>query len=230
MKAIVTGSSKGLGFAFASALLQKGYKVAISARNQAGIDDAISKLKTISDKVIGHQLDYSDSDAVKNYVNEILSDFGQIDILINNVGMYSVDQIDDDIEETLAKNININLMSAVRINDAVVKQMKSQKNGLIINVVSIAAKDLREDSASYSISKLAFSGYTDLLRKKLRKDNIKVVGLYPGAMKTASWDDEDVNKSKLIQMSDMKSVLNSILELTKNSNMDELVINTVEEI
>ena len=134
MKAIVTGSSRGLGLAISKAFKEVGIDVAISSRNEKGLNKALDELKLIiSDSTaIGHVVDFSKKESVSGYVKSIVEKLGGIDILVNNVGIYFEDKADDDIEENLKKILEVNLLSSVRINKEVVEVMKKQKGRVCI--------------------------------------------------------------------------------------------------
>ncbi len=229
MKAIVTGSSRGLGLAIAGGLLEEGHSVSITSRSKSGLDKALENLKSknFENRVFGYVVDFGDQKSVEGFTQKSIDDMGGIDILVNNVGIYSEDTADSIKEDDLNKMINVNLMSSVRMNESVLGHMKVNKSGYIFNVVSIATRDPRGDAASYTISKAALKMYSDLLRESLKEFGIRVTSIFPGPMNTSSWDDIDVDHSKLIQMKDMMSLINANLSMSENSNVEEIVINTV---
>lgn len=230
MNAIITGSSKGLGYAVSECFLKNGFDVAISSRDKDGLNKALSRLSEYNDKIFGQVVDFGNRESVAHYLDNLFEKWKQVDILVNNVGIYKEDSIDDDIETNLEKMLNVNLMSSVRINQKIINLMKKQKHGYIFNVISIAAKSPRRDAASYSISKIALKAYNDLLREALKEFGIKVIALYPGPMNTSSWDNTEVDTSDLIQMSDMNSLIMNALNLSENTNLEEIVINTLGEV
>lgn len=230
MNAIVTGSSKGLGYALSECFLKNNFNVAISSRDKNGLNNAMSKLSIYKGKLFGQVVDFGKRESVEKYFDELLENWNRIDILVNNVGIYAEDRIDDDLEINLEKMLNVNLMSSVRMNHKVLKLMKKQRKGYIINVISIAANSPRHDAASYSISKIALKAYNDLLRESLKEFGIKVIALYPGPMNTSSWDHTEVDTSNHIHMSDMNSLIMNALSMSENTNIEEIVINTVSKI
>ena len=232
MKAIVTGSTRGLGLAISKKFKEEGIDVAISSRNIEGLNKALDELNSVESNstAIGDVVDFGEKESVSVYVKSIVEKLGGIDILVNNVGTYFEDRADSDIEDNLEKILEVNLMSSVRMNKMVVELMKKQKSGFIFNVISIVAKNVRADAATYSISKLALKGYNDLLRESLKKYGIRVIALYPGAMNTSSWDESDIDRSNLIQMSDMTSSIYNVLSMSKNASIEEIVINTIGDI
>ena len=230
-KAIITGSTRGLGFAIASRLAQEGYDVAINSRKQEDVEKAeklISGQNNVD--VIARVVDFGDKDSVAEYVDRIKEKWGNIDVLINNVGIYASDRIDGEIDDNLEKMMNVNLMSSVRINKEVVEIMKKNKGGIIIHIISIAAKKLRSDAATYSISKLALKGYNDLLREELKPYGIRVMAFYPGAMNTSSWDGESDDRSWMIQMDDMTNTIMAALNFSESASIEELTINNVKDL
>jgi short-subunit dehydrogenase len=228
MKAIITGSSKGLGRAIARDFVKEGYDVVVTARSTDDLKELIEELKKLnaSCEITGTTVDFEDVKSIENYCEKIKKDVGAIDILINNVGIYHEDVIGQDIDQNLKKDLEINLFSAIRMSNAFLPSLKMKSSSHIINVISIAALHPRVDAVSYSISKAALKCYTDIQRESLRKFGIKVVGIYPGAMNTSSWDDQDINTSLMIQPEDVSNSILQIVKMSENTTVEELIINT----
>lgn len=229
-KALVTGSSKGLGLAIAKRLSTEGMSIAIGARSEDFLKKAVDELRNYSANIVSHTVDFSNTSDVDNYMSKSLSELGGIDILVNNVGNYMEDLPDGDIEINLTKSLELNLMAAVRVNKHVLKKMKSQKKGMIINIISIAANNLRKEAASYTISKVALQAYCKMLRSELKEYGIRVVNIYPGTMDTSSWEGVDVDHSKLIQMNEMTDLIMSAINMGGNANLDEITIDTLKDL
>jgi short-subunit dehydrogenase len=228
-RAIVTGSSRGLGFEIARTLLEEGMSVSVVARNQVDLDRTLKHLKPAAkdSEVMGFVADLSLSAGIEAYCRHVKDKWETVDVIVNNVGIYSEDSADQDISINLLRMIEVNLFAAVRITGSFLDVMKKRKAGHIINIVSIAAKNLRPEAASYSISKSALRAWTDVLRESLRSQGIRVTGLYPGPMNTSSWDGSAADTSKMIQTGDVTRVILQALRQSANSSMEEIVINTL---
>jgi short-subunit dehydrogenase len=228
MKAVITGSSRGLGLEIARCFVEHGIDVAITARQKTDLNELISELKKLNANchITGTTVDFEEEKSVVNYCEKVKQEFGDIDILVNNVGIYNEDYIGQDIDNNLKKNLEVNVLSAIRMSNAFIESMKKNSKGHIINIVSIAALHPRIDAVSYSISKAALKSYTDIQRESLRASGIKVVGIYPGAMNTSSWDGQEANTSKMIQPEDVSKSILQIIQMSENTTVEELVINT----
>ena len=232
MNAIITGSSRGLGLALAKGLAAKGHNIGVTSRKADQLESLVSSLKSEYPNVDvqGFVLDLSTQESANRFCDEVFMRWQKVDILINNAGMYQEDKITDDIAGSLEKILDVNLMGAVRVGKKFIDAMVDQQSGFVINIISIAANDLRHDAATYSISKLALKGYTDMLREKIKKHGVKVVGIYPGPMDTSSWDDDNPIREKMIQMRDMQAVLHNILNLSSNATVTDIELNLLEDL
>ncbi|HAW52928.1 MAG TPA: hypothetical protein DCX54_11470 [Flavobacteriales bacterium] len=228
MKAVITGSSKGLGRAIARCFVKEGHDVAVTARNTTDLKELIDELKKLnaSCKITGTTVDFEDVKSMENYCEIVKKEFGAIDILINNVGIYNEDVVGQNIDQNLKKNLEVNTFSAIRMSNAFLPSLKMKSSSHIITIVSIAALNPRIDAVSYSISKAALKCYTDIQRESLRKYGVKVVGIYPGAMNTSSWDGQDVTTKLMIQPEDVSKSILQIIQMSENATVEELVINT----
>ena len=105
MKVIVTGSTKGLGYSLAHHLVKEGHDVAISSRNDNAVQEALEKLMKLnpSAKLKGAAIDYANKLEVEDYMQDVLSSWGHVDLLINNVGIYGEDSADEDIQDSQEK-------------------------------------------------------------------------------------------------------------------------------
>ena len=228
MKAIVTGSSRGLGYEIARSFVKQGFDVAVTARKEDVLNKVIDELRKLhgKGKITGGTVDFEDEKSIGKYCEKIKNELGEIDILVNNAGIYHEDKIGQNIGDYLKKALEVNLFSAIRMSNEFIEIMKKKTSAHIINIISVAALNPRIDAVSYSISKAALKSYNDAQRETLKEFGIKVVGIYPGAMNTSSWDNEEVDTSKMIQPSDVSESILQIIRMSGNTTVDELIINT----
>ena len=182
--AIVTGATKGIGKAVALGLAQMNYRLAIIGRNEEELEQVANEIKKISRLApLSFQLDITNTVAVNEAVETIVSQTGRIDILVNNAGIYfdgtlTISEID--FKTMLDTNLTAQLVFA----QAVVPQMKKQKSGYIFNVASRSGKIGFAESGGYSASKFGMVGLSESLYRELTPQGIKVTALCPGWVNT----------------------------------------------
>ena len=151
--AIVTGGSKGIGFAVARKFLESGADVAIVGRTQATIDEAVPALKAFAKggKVAGVQGDVGSAADLQRVYDETMKAFGKVDIIVNNAGTSRAMTFDKLTDDILRDDMEQKLFAAVRLIRLVYPQMKERRWGRIINVLNIGAKAARGNSAPTSV-------------------------------------------------------------------------------
>lgn len=226
MNAIITGGTKGIGFAIAQKLAHKGFNMALCSRNQEDLEKAKKSLLEVSPNIEVHifKADVSKKEEVVNFADFCLSKFEATDILINNAGLFIPGLITEEEEGSLEKMIETNLYSAYNLTRAIVPQMKKQESGFIINIASIASFMAYPNGGSYSISKFALRGFSKVLREELKDKNIKVTTIMPGATWSNSWAGVDLPESRLMQASDIANTVWSIFEMSPSAVIEEVVI------
>lgn len=182
---VITGASRGLGKAMAEAFAAAGAKLALSARSKGELEKVAGELGTLP--VVA---DVTAEGQVKNLAEAAIEKYGRIDIWINNAGIWFPRR---PIEETdwqgeVRQMLEVNLFGLVYGSIAAESQMKKQQHGVILNILSSSALDGRVGSSGYVSSKFAASGFTKTLRKETADFNIKVIGVYPGGIKTSLFE------------------------------------------
>ena len=219
--AIVTGASRGLGAALASALVAKGAKVYGLARNAQA-------LKALQEKMgrmfIPVELDITDPKAVASWVEDTFSDQHAPDILINNAGAGYLSNIDALSLEQWHQMINTNLNGTFYMTSKVVPLMKeNQATCHIINVGSVLGKTTKSESAAYSATKYGLQGFSEALFKELRSHKIKVTCVNPGSIDTWFFEDSGVEPHQnMLQPNDIAALVIHILETSDNLLVDEM--------
>lgn len=180
-KVLITGASSGIGAAIAEALADAGCQVWGTTRN---LDKVASLPEPLRRKVKFLAMDVNDDHSVRAGVDRFLAEAGGIDVLINNAGFGVFGPLE---EFPLAKAKAIfetNYFGALRLIQALVPVMREQRNGLIINITSLAARFVIPFQVHYSATKFALSALTEGLRQELRPFGVKVVAVEPGDIKT----------------------------------------------
>ncbi len=183
--ALVTGGSKGIGRAIAQRFTQADYRVAIAARTPETLVEAASELKTKSaTPVMPIPTDVRDPDQVKHLVEQVIAEFGQIDVLVNNAGLYSAGPTEEFSLQDWHEVIDTNLWGYIHMIHAVLPHFIAQKSGTIVNICSIAGKVPMPYQTVYTTSKHAIAGLSQSLSAELAPKGIHVCAIYPNIIRT----------------------------------------------
>jgi 3-oxoacyl-[acyl-carrier protein] reductase len=183
--ALVTGASRGIGAAIATALAQAGAAVAINYRERADAAEVLAaKIIDAGGRATAVGADVSHSTAVKRLVEHTASALGPIDILVNNAGIAIVRGVDDLGESDFDRTILVNLKSAFLCTQAVVPAMRARKWGRILNISSGAARGAGAIGPHYNASKAGMEGLTRGYAARLVKDGITVNAVAPSLIET----------------------------------------------
>jgi dehydrogenase/reductase SDR family protein 7B len=180
----ITGASSGIGEALVFQLAKQGAKIVLSARNESALQAVAQKANLTAENYLIIPFDLADTSQVENYVQQILQKFNRIDVLINNGGMSQRGEAVATTTETERNLFEINYFAQVALAKAVLLVMIKQQSGQITVVSSIAGKFGFYLRSSYSAAKHALHGYFESLRLEVEKNNIQVLLVCPGKIKT----------------------------------------------
>lgn len=183
--AIVTGASRGIGRAIALALAAEGAKVVVNyARSDAAANEVVKVITDQGGEAIAVQADVSDAEQVQNLIKETRSQYGQIDVLVNNAGITRDTLLLRMKLEDWQAVIDLNLTGVFLCTQAVSKIMLKQRQGRIINIASVAGQMGNPGQANYSAAKAGVIGFTKTMAKELASRNITVNAVAPGFIAT----------------------------------------------
>jgi 3-oxoacyl-[acyl-carrier protein] reductase len=182
--AIVTGASRGIGFAVAKALGKEGYQLAICATREETVNAAVDKLASEHIDVIGKVVNVSDADAVKDFVQGVAKQFGRLDVLVNNAGITRDGLAMRMKAEDWHAVIDTNLSSVFYASQAALKPMMKARSGRIINISSVVASMDNPGQLNYCASKGGNDAMTRSLAKELGSRGITVNAIAPGFIAT----------------------------------------------
>ncbi len=183
---VITGASKGIGFATAQVLVARGARVALLARNEGPLKEAAASLPQA--QVMTIAVDVCDRAALSNAFDAVVAAWGRIDGLINNVGFQFARRIEVMPEAEVRKLVDINFVSAVFACQLAIPKLRAAGGGRIINVSSASVRHDNEFAhlSLYSASKAALDHFTAELRSEVKADGIMVTLFSPGAVATGS--------------------------------------------
>ncbi len=184
--ALVTGATSGIGEATALMFASKGYDLIITGRRSDRLKSLKSKLESESTQVLDLCFDVRDEDQVKTMLGKLPQDWREIDVLVNNAGLAAgLDSIDNGDSDDWNRMIDTNVKGLLYVTKEVVAIMKENNTeGHIINVGSIAGKEVYPNGNVYCATKHAVDALTKGMRMDLLKYNIKVTQICPGAVET----------------------------------------------
>lgn len=212
--ALITGGTKGIGYGIAQSMLEGGMKVAITGRNQHGVDAALNDLNRIGGgDVLGFVSDVRDRNSLDLAVNAILAQWGQLDVLIANAGIGHFGPIEALTDEQWHETIDINLTGVFHSARACIPSLKKSK-GYIITIASLAGTNFFAGGSAYNASKFGLVGFTQAMMLDLRHEGINVSTIMPGSVATYFNNrvpgDEDHWK---IQIEDLGQLVVDVLQL-----------------
>lgn len=175
---LITGGSDGLGKALALKLSEEN-KVVILARNEAVLQAVATQANC--DYFV---CDVRDAEQVAATFDRIQAKHPTIDVLINNAGVIVNGDLTETLDEDIENIITTNTLGSIYVAKYAMRQMKQQKSGLIVNVVSQSGLNARASRSIYNASKWALTGFTKALQEEAAAYGVRVTGFYPGTIKT----------------------------------------------
>ncbi|MDH5680739.1 MAG: SDR family NAD(P)-dependent oxidoreductase [Spirochaetota bacterium] len=186
---LITGGNKGIGKATAELLAQKGATILFTSRKPDQIPALEAELSAKgASKVKGYVFDITNIEDPVSLTEEIISEFGRIDVLINNAGIGLFKNIVEMSIDQWQDVINTNLTGLFHLTKLVLPSMISQKGGHIVNVGSLASRNTFPGGGAYCASKFGLLGFSECLMLDVRQHNIKVSIIMPGSVNTPFHD------------------------------------------
>jgi NAD(P)-dependent dehydrogenase (short-subunit alcohol dehydrogenase family) len=217
---VITGGNSGLGKATARILTGKN-KVVILGKNVKEVEKTAKELRCE-----GIICDITDARQVKNAFSQIIKKYKRVDCLINCAGVWIKGPIEQNKPEDIRNTILVNTLGTILTVNALVPQLKKQKRGRIINIISQAGINVKVDRSVYGASKWAITGFTKCIQMELNSFNISVVGFYPGFFHTNIFKkagDHKTDFSVAMPVAKLAGMLAYLVNID-----DDLVVNSFE--
>lgn len=228
----VTGSSKGIGLSIAKKLKElTNAKIVISGTAPSAQYEMMGfydRTFLDYDRVHYYPVNLSKPESIEFVYNNIQKDLGHIDILVNNAGVGIFKKYEEITKEDFKNTFDVNFNSVFQLTNLVLPKMKEKKEGMIVNVSSIAHFEKFKNSSIYAASKSALSTYGRTLREEVRGDNIKILNINPGATYTNIWSKDSLEQfgNRMMTSDDLALVIvnNMIMSFTLNLMIEDITI------
>jgi short-subunit dehydrogenase len=179
---IVTGASSGMGKDFAMHLLKKGHTVYGMARRVEKMEDIVKA----GGKAIA--MDVTNEEQIKNAVDQVMTEQGKVDVLINNAGYAVYGSVEESSIDAARRQFEVNIFGLASLTQKIIPGMRERKSGTIINISSMGGKMYTPFGAWYHATKHALEGWSDCLRVELTPHDVNVVIIEPGGIETEFTD------------------------------------------
>ena len=225
--AIITGASTGIGRSLAVKLSNQ-YLVYLISRNKKKLNKTKELINAQNNecKVIISDISKTES------INDIYSQIKQkekIELLVNNAGIGVFKSISDTTIDDWDNTINTNLRGTFLMTKMIIDQLKSNQNGKIVFISSVAGLQPYKNSTAYVASKYAMRGFAASLREELREFNIKVITVFPGAVNTRIWDNKNMDELRegMMKTDDLTETIFHAINAPTNCVTEEITIRRI---
>lgn len=222
--ALITGGSRGIGFAIARSLGELGAKIGICARDTAKLNAAADTLRKENIEVFVTAADLTDPKDCTFLVEATEKNLGPIDILINNAGVGRFGAVQQLTEDDWDVVLDTNLKSVFLLTKAVAPKMIERGQGQIVNVASLAGKNAFANGAIYCASKWGLLGFTKCAAEDLRGHGIRVSAICPGTVVTEFSSHAGRDESKMLQAQDVAHAVAAMVTENPRSFISEVEI------
>jgi short-subunit dehydrogenase len=225
----ITGASSGIGKSAAIEFAKAGAKVFASARRVMELEKLNTELNDPNLSIEVFPCNIASYPNVDQTVKKITLN-NNIDCLVNNAGITSFKLAEENSVNEINDVINTNLLGSIYAIKAVLPKMISNGGGTIINILSVVTKNIFTRSTVYSASKWGLLGYSNSLREEVRRYNIKVINIIPGATETPIWSKEirEKNSGRMMSTEDIARLLVWVYLQKENLVTEEIVLKPIQ--
>ncbi|MGO9908793.1 MAG: SDR family NAD(P)-dependent oxidoreductase [Solirubrobacteraceae bacterium] len=234
--ALVTGASRGIGFALAEALGEEGYGLTITARKPESLERAASELRERGFEVQAVAANLTDEEAVREVVRRHGERYGRLDVLVNNAGVGVGAKVDEHQTKFIDMQLAVNLRAPVLFYRECADMLRAagaeHGNALVVNLASLAGVSPQAWLSVYSATKAAIAAYTVSMNKELAKHGVKSVAFAPGFVDTdmADYVKDRIPADEMLRPSDLAEALRFVLRVSPQCLVGEIVFQRPGEI
>jgi 3-oxoacyl-[acyl-carrier protein] reductase len=223
---LVTGGTRGIGRAIAKVLLEEGAQVAICARDQAAVEQAVSELAAeTSGKVAGKAADVRNHEDVAGLFRFVDAQFGGLDVLVNNAGLGVFKSVSDLSVEDWQLTLETNLSGVFYCCREAFPRFKTRGGGYIVNVSSLAGKNPFAGGSAYNASKFGLNGFSEAMMLDKRNDNVRVSYIMPGSVATEfSGHGTDSGSDWKIQPEDIGEIVRTLMRMPERTLISRIEV------
>ena len=234
--ALVTGASRGIGFALAEALGEEGYGLTITARKPESLERAASELRERGFEVQAVAANLTDEEAVREVVRRHGERYGRLDVLVNNAGVGVGAKVDEHQTKFIDMQLAVNLRAPILFYRECADMLRAagaeHGNALVVNLASLAGVSPQAWLSVYSATKAAIAAYTVSMNKELAKHGVKSVAFAPGFVDTdmADYVKDRIPADEMLRPSDLAEALRFVLRVSPQCLVGEIVFQRPGEI
>jgi NAD(P)-dependent dehydrogenase (short-subunit alcohol dehydrogenase family) len=234
MYAVVTGGSRGIGRAIAEQLLDMGYSVVITAKENERLRKAAAEMskKGMVEYFACDLSDIKEIDALCKFISDKKT---ALNVLVNNAGIWAEGDTSTAKMDVYDRMMNTNTRGAFYLTQKLLPMLKKAKNARIIITSSTHGLDAsradgRADATLYAMSKWGLRSWAKFLREEVRPFGIGVTVMYPGPVLTDEWEGHTYKKERFVRPADIGKAVRLVLSLSDNTAIDEITVNTIREL
>lgn len=226
----ITGASTGIGKEIANEFSKAGHIVVVSGRRKSRLVRIVSEIKFADREASAFVCNVMSERSIQITAKRIREKYGVIDVLINNAGVTVFKSFTETKSFDYDLVMGTNLRGSFLCMKSVLPMMIKNKKGHIINILSTAANTSFENSSVYAASKAGLLAMSNSLREEIRRYNIKISNILPGAVETAMWDSKSRQKYKNRMMSpnDIAKIVVSVYEQPRKVLIEDIVIRPIK--
>lgn len=226
----ITGASTGIGKEIAMEFSRAGHIVVVTARRKSRLVKIVSEIKFAEREASAFVCNVMSERSVQITAKRIREKYGNIDVLVNNAGVTVFKSFLETKTFDYDNVIDTNLRGSFLCMKNVIPQMIKNKRGHIINILSVAANTAFENSSVYAASKAGLLAMANGLREEVRRYNIKITNILPGATETTMWDSKTRQKykSRMMSPSDIARIALDIFQQSRKVLIEEVIVRPVK--
>lgn len=225
MKALITGASRGIGFAIAEQLVRQEFECLLTSKDAGRLKAATTKLEGQKGaRILAQAADLSDLDSIDRLVHFSLESKFAPDALILDAGVFFEGNLEEAPIDELSQTLQVNLVSAVKIVKSFLPALRDSAFPRIVLIGSTASLEAYAFGPYYGISKWAVRGLAANLRNEFKSAGVGVTLVTPGGTWTDLWAGEDLPRNRLLEPSDIAKMVGTLFTLSTQAVVEEVVI------